>query len=55
MTDIFAMKMTLGGAVDSSYKGLNAMIIIGRVKAFIAARPNRIYATNLFAIMIYLS
>ncbi len=41
-TDISAMLMALGGALVSSYRGLNSMIIIGIVKMLIAATANKI-------------
>ena len=41
-TDISAILMTLGGALVSSYNGLNSVIIIGMVKMLIAATANKI-------------
>jgi len=41
-TAISAILMTLGGALVSSYRGLNSVIIIGMDKMLIAATPNKI-------------
>jgi len=41
-TDISAILMALGGALVSSYRGLNPMITIGMVKMLIAATANKI-------------
>jgi hypothetical protein len=41
-TAISAMLMTLGGALESSYRGLNTGIIIGMAKMLIAATANKI-------------
>ena len=41
-TNISATLMTLGGALVSSYRGLNSVIIIGMDKMLIAATANKI-------------
>ena len=41
-TNISAMLMTLGGALESSYRGLNTGITIGIAKMLIAATANKI-------------